>query len=151
MESPLAPVLPDEALVFYLTVANNGRFPGDFALGLDDTTNKRGLGHSLGGGTFRGLQGEVTTTLTITRGPRGYLFEPLKFIVGGTWDTDGKEAQTIEVFNYIDKDEKRWIRYEEPCPKVEWVGKLGREKKVTVDKTSKPVDLTIFNPRKVSI
>ena len=148
----MAPVMPDEKMVFYLTVANNGRLPGNFILGLDHTTNKKGLVPKLGGSDMGGLHGEVTTTLTVEKGPRGYLFEPLVFAFHGDWDGDNLlEAKMVQVWNFEDKDKNRWIRFEEPCPKVEWAGKIGREKKAVVDKNSKPLDLTIHNTRKVCV
>jgi hypothetical protein len=154
MERPTKPVMPDEPIIFALTVANNGKFGGIFTLGLDQSSNSKGLAHYLGGSTsasefsLDGDGGSVTKTLEIFRGPRGYVFEATTIGFGGTWDEEEVEAKSIEVYNYIDKDNKKWLRYEEPCPKVEWAGKLGREMRAVVDKSAKAVQLSIFNPRK---
>ena len=96
-----------------------------------------------------------TVTLEVHRGPRGYLFEPTWIDLFGTWDSFLKlEGKRAEIWNWEDPvTNKRWIRYEEPCPAVEWVGALGFEKKAVVNKATADsagadVQLSIFNPRR---
>lgn len=50
-------------------------------------------------------------------------------------------AQLIHSWHWFQK-------YEEPCPQIEWVGSLKREKKFVIDKSAGIVPLTIFNPGK---
>lgn len=160
---PTKPVLPDEPLVFTITVKNVGKNFAECGLGLDQSTNSKGLLHRFGGQNTEtefsiggaGAATSFTTTLEVFRGPRGYLFEPTWIDLFATWDSYEKsEGQRVQIWNWEDPDTgKLWLRYEEPCPRVEWVGKLGREKKTVVNKaladsTDSDVDLSILNPRK---
>lgn len=67
----------------------------------------------------------------------------------GAWDTSGVEAVSVELWNWEDGNKDKWIRFEEPCPQIEWAGTLKRARKASVTKDDvEPVHLSIFNPRK---
>ena len=41
-------------------------------------------------------------------------------------------------------------QFEEPCPQIEWVGALKREKKFVIDKSAEVVPLAVYNPGKLA-
>ncbi|CAB9525330.1 Cupin superfamily protein [Seminavis robusta] len=155
MVRPDSPVMPDDAIVFDVTLLNAGETMAVFQAYVDHTTNPGGLRHFMGGVGLEvpidytlGARSEITTKVEIRRGPNGYKFPSTIMYLVSLWDELGIEAGSVEIFNFVDADNKKWILFEEPCPRVEWAGSLKRERKASVIKNVKPVDLTVFNPQK---
>ena len=153
LKRPTLPAMPDEALVFEVTMGNSGLGNSDCILSVDESTNSGSLEHKLAGdGPAKDYSvesgGEVKTTLEVRRGPGRYVYEATTLGLAGSWDDSGKEAVEIEIYNYVDAEGSKWIKFEEPCPQIRWAGDLNRDFKVSVIKNVKPVPLAIFNPKK---
>ena len=109
------PVMPDEPIIFHIDIANYATPTNYFNLFLDHSTNPGGLIHRMGGGSlaiapeFGPFNGEASFTLEVFKGPKGYLFEPTVMQLSGVWDEDGKEAKTVEIYNY-EVGEEKWIK-----------------------------------------
>ncbi|CAB9521505.1 Cupin superfamily protein [Seminavis robusta] len=133
VQRPNKPVLPDEPMVFTLTIANNvNDRTSAFVVFLDHTTNPDGLTHKLGGndlavahdfGPFNGVR---VVTMEIWRPSRGYQFTPTLIQMQGDWDGIGAMSSD------------------------EWAGALEREKKFVVNIANQkdPIPLIIRNPKK---
>lgn len=154
MERPTRPVMPTEAIVFDITLGNDGESLAVFQAGVDHTSNPGGLRHYMGGVGMEvaidyqmDSRSEVITTLEVTRGPKDYVYPATTLEFGGDWDEKGIEAAVVDIWNYQDKNGDKWIKFEEPCPTIEWAGALKREMKASIVKDIEPVDLTIYNPR----
>ena len=50
-----------------------------------------------------------------------------------------------EIYNHIHEG-KKWIKFEQPCPKVEWAGTIGRERSFLINSLQSSLKMTIFNP-----
>ncbi|CAB9519117.1 Cupin superfamily protein [Seminavis robusta] len=157
MMKPDGPVMPDDAIVVDVTLLNAGENLAVFQAYVDHTTNPGGLRHFMGGVGLEvpidytlGARSEITTKVEIRRGPKGYKFPATTMYLVSLWDELGIEAGSVEIFNFVDANKKKWILFEEPCPRVEWAGPLKRERKASVTKNVKPVDLTVFNPQKAA-
>ncbi|CAB9509704.1 Cupin superfamily protein [Seminavis robusta] len=158
VQRPNKPVLPDEPMIFTLTIANNvNDRTSAFVVFLDHTTNPDGLTHKLGGndlavahdfGPFNGVR---VVTIEIWRPSRGYQFTPTLIQMQADWDGIGSEAKTVLLHNDVCGNGNPCIKFAEPCPVMEWAGALEREKKVVVNIANQrdPIPLIIRNPKKV--
>ncbi|CAB9518222.1 Cupin superfamily protein [Seminavis robusta] len=156
VQRPNKPVLPDEPMVFTLTIANNvNDRTSAFVVFLDHTTNPDGLTHKLGGndlavahdfGPFNGVR---VVTMEIWRPSRGYQFTPTLIQMQADWDGTGSEAKTVLLSNDLCQGNP-CIKFAEPCPVMKWAGALEREKKFVVNIANQmdPIPLIIRNPKK---
>ena len=134
MYTPQVPVMPDEPIVFSLTLSNYGAFNGSeteisYNSGLDHTTNRYGLIHRVGGDLSQsnvGLKGSsrFVQTLEVFRNPgvQGYKFPATQWNFWGDWDDFSMEKQIIDLYNFVDGDDNKWLKFEEPWYDIFAVG-----------------------------
>jgi hypothetical protein len=151
---PTRPVLADDEIVIQLKIANKGLSASGFSAELDHRHNQKGLQFHLSGESLSGPIGfwldpggifEVFQELTIKRGPVDFLYEPAIMQLTSEWDGYGDEGVETEIFNHIHEG-KKWIKFEQPCPKVEWAGTIGRERSFLINSLQSSLKMTIFNP-----
>jgi hypothetical protein len=156
---PVAPVLPDAAMVFQLQLQNRGPVGTRFELFAYHHTNTGNLALSANGGglsspmVYEKLDGEgvVFATLTVHRGPLLYEYPPLEIGFRLACDNTPYKSKTsaVTLFNEV-VDEKQKIVFAEPCQKVFWANlEDGYQLTINADKSNGDLGklkLTVFNP-----
>eukprot|EP00978_Attheya_sp_CCMP212_P009381 scaffold22169_cov41-Attheya_sp.AAC.2 len=153
IERPEMLVMPGDQMVFKVAIKNLGESASSFNVFIDHTTNEGSLTHHLSGEAMIGninywldSGAIIEQELTITRGPSKYLYPANKLWIVAEWDGYWDEGKSTALWNYEDDDGGLWIKFEEPCPRVEWAGAIKRNNGFLVNKEASTIEMTIFNP-----
>ncbi len=156
-------VFPGEDLIFELEIINVGIAPSSFMMYAQHHQNEGGLQLMLDGAPFGqsrqlGILDEDTTykkILTVQRGPLLYQYPSLDLVLQSSCDWKTKDTVTLDNFNVEMVNEqgenitKGFIKFVEPCPKVEWAGELKRDRHFVVNTNSddqENLKVSVFNP-----
>jgi hypothetical protein len=158
---PSKSIFPDDDITFSVTLANLGEHVYSyFYLGQDGNSPlpvrpESGFGRTQFGYEIMLKKNQrITREISISRGSGKYEFEPVNLVFRSACETEldnikPSSQKEVSLWNAIDSNGKRILKWLEPCPPVRWAGQLQRDRSFLVNTesaSSSIVRVDIRNP-----
>jgi len=156
LSRPSGITLPDQSAIFKVRLINGGPTSNEYELSMDRRDNSDGLSVSVNGGVLAGNQHyeifnpleSVNTTISISRGPSLYEYEPIRLYLESMCDGFSKTSTIAELEIYTDiktDGVTKVIKFARECPKIEFMGELALGPKIVNAESSTDIKIILQN------